>query len=215
MQNHDQVGNRAQGERSSALMSTGRLLIAAALVLLGPFVPMLFMGEEWGASTPFLYFTDHEDADLGRAVSDGRRHEFASFGWNPDDVPDPQDAASFRRSRLDWTETGDEPRATVLRWHRELIALRAANPALRDGDRSAMVVEHDEDARTLVMRREGVSVACNWGEAAVCVSVAGGEAAHLLSDGAQACAAGVQLEPDSVAVLVTPGVVRARAAPTP
>jgi maltooligosyltrehalose trehalohydrolase len=196
-------------------MSTGRLLIAAALVLLGPFVPMLFMGEEWAASTPFLYFTDHEDRDLGRAVSDGRRHEFASFGWDPDDVPDPQDAASFERSSLDWTEAGAEPRATVLRWHRELIALRAANPALRDGDRSAMVIEHDEESRTLVVRRAGVTVACNWGEAAVSVRVAGGEVALLLSDGAVAGGGGVQLEPDSVAVLVARDVVRARGAPMP
>lgn len=215
MQNHDQVGNRAQGERSAALMSTGRLLIAAALVLLGPFVPMLFMGEEWAASTPFLYFTDHEDRDLGRAVSDGRRHEFASFGWDPDDVPDPQDAASFERSSLDWTEAGDEPRATVLRWHRELIALRAANTALRDGDRSAMVIEHDEESRTLVVRRAGVTVACNWGEAAVSVRVADGEVAHLLSEGAVAGGGGVQLEPDSVAVLVARDVVRARGVPRP
>jgi maltooligosyltrehalose trehalohydrolase len=215
MQNHDQVGNRAQGERSAALMSTGRLLIAAALVLLGPFVPMLFMGEEWAASTPFLYFTDHEDADLGRAVSDGRRHEFASFGWDPDDVPDPQDAASFQRSRLDWTEAADEPRASVLRWHRELIALRATNGALRDGDRSAMVVEHDEESRTLVVRRAGVTVACNWGEVAVGVRFADGEVAHLLSDGAVAGGGGVQLEPDSVAILVAPDVVRARGAPRP
>jgi maltooligosyltrehalose trehalohydrolase len=184
-------------------------------VLLGPFVPMLFMGEEWSASTPFLYFTDHEDGDLGRAVSDGRRREFATFGWDPDDVPDPQEAASFRASRLDWTEAGHEPRATVLHWHRELIALRAANQALRDGDRSAMVVEHDQASRTLVMRRAGVTVACNWGETAVCVSVAGGEVAHLLSDGAVVGGGTVQLEPDSVAVLVAPGVVRARAAPRP
>jgi maltooligosyltrehalose trehalohydrolase len=215
MQNHDQVGNRVRGERSAALMSTGRLLIAAALVLLGPFVPMLFMGEEWAASTPFLYFTDHEDADLGRAVSEGRRHEFASFGWDSDDVPDPQDSASFQRSRLDWTEAAQDPHATVLDWHRELIALRAANVALRDGDRSATVVDHDEGSRTLVVRRAGVTVACNWGEAAVCVRVADGDVAHLLSDGAVAGGGSVQLEPDAVAVLVAPGVVRARVAPRP
>jgi maltooligosyltrehalose trehalohydrolase len=90
-QNHDQVGNRAVGERLAALISTGRLKIAAALVLTAPFVPMLFQGEEWAASTPWLYFTDHQDPDLGRAVSEGRRREFAAFGWKPDDIPDPQD----------------------------------------------------------------------------------------------------------------------------
>jgi len=124
-------------------------------------------------------------------------------------------AASFERSSLDWTEAGDEPRATVLRWHRELIALRAANPALRDGDRSAMVIEHDEESRTLVVRRAGVTVACNWGEAAVSVRVADGGVAHLLSDGAVAGGGGVQLEPDSVAILVARDVVRARGAPRP
>jgi maltooligosyltrehalose trehalohydrolase len=215
MQNHDQVGNRARGERSEDLMSTGRLLVAASLVLLGPFVPMLFMGEEWAASTPFLYFTDHEDADLGRAVSEGRRHEFASFGWNPGDVPDPQDATSYERSRLDWTEAGDEAHATVLRWHHDLIALRAANPALRDGDRAAMTVEHDDGSRTLVMRRAGVTVACNWGEAPVTVAVTEGEVPHMLSDGAVAGGGRVQLKPDSVAVLVAADVVRARGVPRP
>ncbi|MGZ3678250.1 MAG: malto-oligosyltrehalose trehalohydrolase, partial [Ktedonobacterales bacterium] len=90
MQTHDQVGNRARGERSSALLSPRRLKVAAALVLTAPFVPMLFQGEEWGATTPFQYFTDHQDANLARAVSEGRRNEFAAFGWNPDDVPDPQ-----------------------------------------------------------------------------------------------------------------------------
>jgi maltooligosyltrehalose trehalohydrolase len=163
LQDHDQVGNRAQGERSAALMSTGRLQIAAALVLLGPFVPMLFAGEEWGASTPFQYFTDHEDRELGRVVSDGRRREFAAFGWRPEEVPDPQNPATFERSKLRWDERDREPHASLLRWHRELIALRAGTAALRDGDGSALAVEHHE-ARRLVMRRAGITVACNWGD---------------------------------------------------
>jgi maltooligosyltrehalose trehalohydrolase len=166
MQNHDQVGNRAQGERSAALLSTGRLQVAAALVLLGPFVPMLFAGEEWAASTPFQYFTDHQDAELGRLVSEGRRREFASFGWDPEDVPDPQDVATFERSRLRWGEHGREPHATMLRWHRELVALRVAIPALRSGDRSAVSVQFCEAGKWLVMRRAGVTVACNWGDVA-------------------------------------------------
>ncbi len=123
-QNHDQVGNRAAGERSSALMSDGRLRVAAALLLTSPFVPMLFQGEEWGASTPFQYFTSHTDPGLGQEVSEGRRQEFADFGWDPADVPDPQDPATFERSRLDWAELVKEPHAGLLAWHRELIALR-------------------------------------------------------------------------------------------
>src|SRR5262249_5870212 len=118
LQNHDQVGNRAAGDRSSMLMSVGRLKVAAALVLCAPFVPMLFQGEEWGAGTPFQYFTDHHDPDLGRAVSEGRRNEFAAFGWRAEDVPDPQDAATFERSKLDWAELDKDPHADVLAWYR-------------------------------------------------------------------------------------------------
>jgi maltooligosyltrehalose trehalohydrolase len=94
LQNHDQIGNRAKGERSSHLISPGRLKIAAGLVLTSPFVPLLFQGEEWGASTPFQYFTDHEDPKLGRAVSEGRRSEFSAFAWSAEEVPDPQDPAT-------------------------------------------------------------------------------------------------------------------------
>ena len=124
-QNHDQVGNRALGERSSALMSDGRLRVAAALLLTSPFVPMLFQGEEWGASTPFQYFTDHQRS---RARPGGQRRaapEFAAFGWDPADVPDPQDPATFERSRLDWAEPRKDRHADLLAWYRELIALRA------------------------------------------------------------------------------------------
>jgi maltooligosyltrehalose trehalohydrolase len=202
LQNHDQVGNRAQGERSAALMSVGRLQIAAALVLLGPFVPMLFMGEEWAASTPFQYFTDHQDAALATAVSEGRRREFESFGWRPDEVPDPQDPLTFERSRLDWSEIGDEPHATVLRWHRDLIALRAGVAGLRDGDRSAMTVELDEAARTLVTSRAGVTTACNWGDAELVAAVGGAWDQVLLGGGASAGQGLVRVPPDGVAVVV-------------
>ncbi|MGK2948842.1 MAG: malto-oligosyltrehalose trehalohydrolase [Acidimicrobiales bacterium] len=123
-QNHDQVGNRAEGERSSALMSVGRTKVAAALLLTSPFTPMLFQGEEWGAATPFQYFTSHEDPELGRAVSLGRKAEFGYFGWDPDQVPDPQDPDTFRRSQLDWSELDRSPHADVLAWHRTLVGLR-------------------------------------------------------------------------------------------
>jgi maltooligosyltrehalose trehalohydrolase len=202
MQNHDQVGNRARGERSAALMSTGRLQIAAALVLLGPFVPMVFAGEEWAASTPFQYFTDHQDAELGRLVSEGRRREFASFGWSPEDVPDPQDRATFERSKLRWDELDAEPHATMLRWHRELIRLRASIPEVRDGNRADVSVEFDEAARWLVMRRGGITVACNWGDEAAQLPVT--EATVAMSSTAPAWTeTGVLLPPD--AVLVTRG----------
>jgi maltooligosyltrehalose trehalohydrolase len=100
LQTHDQIINRAKGERSSQLISVGRLKISAALVLTGPLIPMLFQGEEWGATSPFLYFTDHEDPELARNVREGRRREFSAFGWNPEDISDPQAVETFERSKL-------------------------------------------------------------------------------------------------------------------
>jgi maltooligosyltrehalose trehalohydrolase len=163
LQNHDQIGNRATGERSSHLLGPARQKIAAALVLTAPFVPLLFQGEEWGATTPFLYFTDHEDADLARAVTEGRRHEFVAFGWDPDAVPDPQARATFARSMLDWSERGRAPHAELLAWHRALIRLRRALPELTDGRRDTVRVRADEAAGWLVLERGAVTLACNLG----------------------------------------------------
>ncbi len=152
-QNHDQVGNRAAGDRSSALMSGGRLRIAAALLMSSPFTPLVFQGEEWGASTPFQYFTDHPDPDLGEAVSTGRRSEFAAFGWDPEEVPDPQDPATFARSKLDWSEVHGEPHSDIFDWYRRLIELRRRFAAFSDPRTSTIHVELDEVKRTLVLRR--------------------------------------------------------------
>jgi maltooligosyltrehalose trehalohydrolase len=173
LQDHDQIGNRAQGERSSHLLSTERLKIAAALVLTAPFVPMLFMGEEWGASSPFQYFTDHPDPELGKAVSEGRRGEFASFGWKPEDVPDPQDRATFDRSKLRWSELAEGDHAELLAWHRDLIRLRRTTPALTDGRLDQVEVEADEAEGHLVLRRGGAQVAVNLGSAPWSVPVEG------------------------------------------
>lgn len=162
LQNHDQVGNRAQGERTSHLLSPGRLKIGAALVLTAPFVPMLFQGEEWAASTPFLYFTDHQDPGLGEAVKCGRRQEFAAFGWDPDNIPDPQIKESFYCSRLDWNEPPREPHSRILDWHRSLIRLRRRLPALSDGRMEQTTVRFDETARWLIMLRGSVLVVCNF-----------------------------------------------------
>jgi maltooligosyltrehalose trehalohydrolase len=139
--------------------------VAAAIVLTAPFVPMLFMGEEWGASTPFPYFTDHQDPVLAAAVRDGRRREFAAFGWAPEDVPDPQAAETFERARLDWTEPeqGDGPHAELLAWHRELIRLRRSHPCLTDGRLDLVEVEVDEAGPGLTIRRGDVTVAVGLG----------------------------------------------------
>jgi maltooligosyltrehalose trehalohydrolase len=172
LQNHDQVGNRARGERIGQLVSAGRARIGAALILTAPYVPLLFAGEEWGASTPFQYFTDHADRELGRAVSEGRRGEFAAFGWRPEDVPDPQDPATFAASKLDWTERAREPHAGILAWYRELLALRRSTPALRDGNRGAVRVEGAAD-RHLVVERGPVRVIANLGRTAVTLPIDG------------------------------------------
>ena len=158
-QTHDQVGNRAKGERSSHLMNAGRLKIAAALVLTSPFVPMLFHGEEWGASTPLLYFSGHEDLELGRAVSEGRKREFAAFGWDPGDIPDPQARETFEPRSLNWSELDREP-------HREHsgLASRSYSSARADAGiarrpHGPHCVDFDESRALANGRRGRVTVA--------------------------------------------------------
>ncbi|MEV5780962.1 malto-oligosyltrehalose trehalohydrolase [Streptomyces sp. NPDC051639] len=165
-QTHDQIGNRAQGDRLSASLSPGQLACAAALTLTGPFTPMLFMGEEWAAGTPWQFFTDHTDPGLAEAVRRGRRREFAAHGWAEEDVPDPQDPATRERSCLDWSEPEKALHARVLAWYRELIALRRRHPDLSDPDLAAVRIAHDEGARWLALRRGDVRVAVNLGKEA-------------------------------------------------
>jgi len=160
-QTHDQVGNRAQGDRLSATLSPGLLACAAVLTLTAPFTPMLFMGEEWAAGTPWQFFTDHTDPELAEAVRRGRRREFAAHGWAEEDVPDPQDPATRDRSCLDWSEPESGPHARVLAWYRELIALRRAQADLSDPDLADVKVAYDEEARWLAFRRGDVRVAVN------------------------------------------------------
>ena len=128
-QNHDQVGNRAGGERLSTLVPREALKVAAAACLLAPNLPLLFMGEEYGETAPFQYFTDHGDPALAEAVRKGRRAEFASFAWE-DEVPDPQDSATFERSRVYPGPQTQAEHVQLLRWYHRLIALRKSVPAL-------------------------------------------------------------------------------------
>jgi maltooligosyltrehalose trehalohydrolase len=157
-QNHDQTGNRALGERLSHLLERETLEATAALVLVSPFVPMLFQGEEWGASTPFLYFTDHGD-ELGRLVTEGRRREFAAFDWSDKDVPDPQAEETFLRSKLRWSELDEEPHRNLLEWHRSLIALRRTIPPDTPAE-----VAFDETARWLTLRRGSLLAVFNFAD---------------------------------------------------
>jgi maltooligosyltrehalose trehalohydrolase len=204
-QNHDHIGNRAQGERTAALLSPGRLRMAAALVCLAPFIPLLFQGEEWGVSAPFLYFTDHQDADLAQAVREGRRNEFTAFGWNPADVPDPQARATFERSKLDWSELEQEPHASLYAWYRSLLRLRRETPALTDGDMRATRTAYGEAARWLTVARGPIILACNLTDHAQRVPLPAGtdNARILLSSqpGAESATGAVTLPADAVAVL--------------
>ncbi|NUR06513.1 MAG: malto-oligosyltrehalose trehalohydrolase [Nocardioidaceae bacterium] len=153
LQTHDQVGNRARGDRLSQLVDPGLLACGAALLLTAPYTPMLFMGEEWGASTPWQFFTDHTDPGVAAATAEGRAAEFAAHGWAPGDVPDPQDPATFERSRLDWAERDREPHARLLAWYRDLLRLRREVPDLRDPDLAAADVTWCD--RHLTSRRGG------------------------------------------------------------
>lgn len=172
LQNHDQIGNRAVGDRLSQLTTVGRLRVGAALLLLGPFVPLLFQGEEWGATTPFQYFTDHVDPGLGHSVSEGRRREFAAFGWSADDVPDPQNESTFLVSKLDWGEVGREEHAGLVEWHRSLIALRHEEVVFTDGG-AGRNFEAWADEEVLTMVRGPFRIIANLGDEAVLDGVEG------------------------------------------
>jgi maltooligosyltrehalose trehalohydrolase len=205
LQSHDQVGNRARGERIGQLASRGLVEIGAALVLTAPTVPMIFAGEEWAASTPFLYFTDHDDPELGAAVREGRRREFAAFGWAPESVPDPQDPETFARSRLRWAERSESPHREMLEWIRALIALRRSTPELLDGRLEQVAVWVDEAARTIVVRRAGIVVAANLGDRPRRVGLpAGADGGELLlrsKPEARLSGAEMALPPESCAVI--------------
>ena len=163
IQNHDQIGNRAIGDRIEHIIGMPRSKVAAAIVLLAPFIPMLFQGEEYAADTPFQYFADHDDPEMARAVSDGRKKDFAAFGWNPDEVPDPEKRETFDRSKLNWKEITEGKHAEMLDWTKKLIHLRRQSPSLNDGDLSHIRIEFDEEKRWLEMTRTDVRLVCNLG----------------------------------------------------
>jgi maltooligosyltrehalose trehalohydrolase len=187
----------------SQLVNVGRLKIAAALVITSPFVPMLFQGEEWGANTPFQYFTDHPEPDLAKAVRDGRQREFAAFGWNPQDIPDPQAPETFLRSKLNWDELSRQPHADLLDWHRRLITLRQQEPALSDGRREAVQTRFDDKERWLVVERGPIRVVCLISREAQRVPLREGASSVVLSSDPSIASTGtsITMPPDSVAIL--------------
>jgi maltooligosyltrehalose trehalohydrolase len=169
LQNHDQIGNRAVGDRLSATLSPGLLRVGATLLLTSPFTPMLFMGEEWAASNPWQFFTSHPEPELAEAVRNGRRREFASHGWAETDVPDPQDPATFERSKLDWSELDKPGHTEILDLYRRLIALRRSRSELSDPRLDQVEVWHGD--RYLVIRRGRCVVAANLAPAPQTVSL--------------------------------------------
>ena len=187
VQNHDQVGNRGLGDRPSERLPVGALAVEAALLLLSPFTPMLFMGEEWGARTRWQYFADHPDPELARAVREGRRGEFGGHGWaalyGPDaQIPDPGARSTFEDSRLDRGEVDDPERAALRDWYRLLVGLRRSVPDLVSGDLAATDLTWDGPEAAdgpwhgvLVLRRGRAHVVLALGDGDAQVAVPGGD----------------------------------------
>ncbi|WP_433965836.1 malto-oligosyltrehalose trehalohydrolase [Tunturiibacter gelidiferens] len=202
IQNHDQVGNRAVGDRVDQTVGFDRAKVAASIVMTAPFIPMIFQGEEYAASTPFQYFADHEDPEMAKSVKNGRRGEFAAFGWNPEDIPDPEDVETFLRSKLNWEEVEQGRHGEMLDWYRRLIQLRHGSVALNDGAVGHVKATFDEKRRWLMFERGVVMVMCNLGSEKVelpCVK----RAALLLAskDGVVVRGGSVELPAESAAIL--------------
>ncbi|PRY17850.1 malto-oligosyltrehalose trehalohydrolase [Kineococcus rhizosphaerae] len=197
LQTHDQVGNRAVGDRIGHLMSPTRQAAGAALYLLGPFTPMVFMGEEWNASTKWQFFTSFPDPELGKAVSEGRRGEFGQHGWDAEDVPDPQDPTTRENSVLDWAEVTEPGHARVLAWYRTLTALRRRLPeftdlrAVRVDVAGNALVLHRGDHRVVVTLGAGADVDVEGAPVEVVASFSDGPAPELLGEGVRTAAESV------------------------
>ncbi len=205
IQTHDQVGNRAVGDRISHLAGMERAKIAAAIYLLSPFVPMLFQGEEWAASSPFQYFADHSDRELARLVSEGRKREFSAFGWNPEMIPDPESPATYEASKLDWNEIEDPEHAEMLEWYRTLIRLRRTTPCLNNGTPGNVRVTFDEERKWLRIDRGTMTILCNLGAQGCSFPIPQSSSVELASRGAIRVVDGaIDLPSDSIAVLRKP-----------
>jgi maltooligosyltrehalose trehalohydrolase len=178
--------------------------IGAALILTSPYIPMLFQGEEWAASSPFLYFVGFEDEpELARAVAEGRCREFASFGWRPEEIPDPTDKASFLDSKLDWNELDSDEHAEMLEWHKRLIALRKQLLALTTGRLELTTATFDTDRNLLEVQRGPICILCNFSKEIVSLAKPFDRCLLVLASKAECRVEKdhVELAPESVAVL--------------
>ncbi len=204
IQNHDQVGNRATGDRLEHIIGEARTKVALGIVLTAPFIPMLFQGEEFAASSPFLYFADHEDPEMARLVAEGRKKEFAAFGWDEDQVPNPEEPSTFLNSRLKWPEVGEGKHKAIHEWTQNLIRLRRNSISLNDGDRGHVKVSFSEDRRWLRMDRRQVTVLINLGSDPATFRVSGSHRVALASDPAVSLENGsASVPPDAIAILST------------
>jgi maltooligosyltrehalose trehalohydrolase len=207
IQNHDQVGNRAKGERLEHLVGMDATKVALGLTLTAPFVPMLFMGEEFAASSPFLYFADHEDEEMAKRVSEGRKFDFAAFGFQDEEIPDPEDIHTFEASKLKWSEVHEGKHAEILEWTRKLIHLRRNTNALNDGDLNHLKVEFDAEKLWLTMQRGPVRVLLNLGGEPVQLELKDREVLQLRSKEDVTIVGGsIALPPISLAVVMVESV---------
>jgi maltooligosyltrehalose trehalohydrolase len=169
--NHDQIGNRAAGERLSAKVSPAQQGLAALVTLLSPFTPMIFMGEEWGATTPWRFFTSHPEPELAELVREGRLEEFAEMAWDTSVVPDPQDPATFEASKLDWSELGKPQQAELLALTTRLLALRRTYPDFTDPRFDVGRAESDDEAGWLLLERGAMTIVVNFSDRPAVVPV--------------------------------------------
>ena len=200
LQNHDQVGNRAAGERLDRLTSPGLVRVGAVLLLTSPFTPMLWMGEEWAASTPWPFFTSHPEPELAAITGPGRIEEFRRYGWDVAGMVDPQDPAAYHSAVLNWAEVDSPGHRELLELYRRLIALRATEPDLRDPRLDHVRVDYDEDARWLVVPRGAFRVVANLADAPRTLDVPAGEIV-LATGRAEPAPSGLVLDAESAAIV--------------
>ena len=204
LQNHDQVGNRAAGDRLPKITSPELLKIGATLLLTSPFTPMLWMGEEWAASTPWPFFTSHPEPEMAEATHTGRIEEFARHGWDASSVVNPQDPAAFTSAKLRWSELADPGHADILALYRQLLTLRREQPDLADPRLDRVTVDFDEDARWIIVHRGGFDVLANLADQSQFLPAAPGDVIFATESGSRAGSSGVTLPARCAAIVRHP-----------
>ncbi len=201
LQDHDQVGNRAAGDRLSEIASPDLLKVGATLLLTSPFTPMLWMGEEWAASTRWPFFTSHPEPELGEAVAKGRLEEFSKHGWDLSQVVDPQDPKAFASAKLAWAETTEPAHAEILQTYRLLLRLRREIPELADPRLNLVEADFDDDERWIVVHRGAYRVLANFGAQTRAFKVGAAELIYATNDGARVDDSGAELPAQSAAIV--------------